>query len=119
MIVRPRLSYRPCVSGGRRSRSLGLRKTALKASKYLVIVHGGSEDIRRAHDVLSAAGGASACQHAGQQHHRERGGQAGCQHHQEHGWCWHRLTLAHGVLAFVFKLVVPGLVVNLFAGGLA
>lgn len=30
-----------------------------------------------------------------------------------------RLTLAHGVLSFAFKLVVPGLGVNLFAGGLA
>ena len=31
----------------------------------------------------------------------------------------HRLTLAHGVLCFVLTLIVPGLVVNLFVGGLA
>ena len=40
-------------------------ETALKASKFLVIVHGGSEDIRRAHDVLSAAGSADVQTHAG------------------------------------------------------
>ncbi|HWS05164.1 MAG TPA: general stress protein [Burkholderiaceae bacterium] len=31
-------------------------ETALKASKFLVIVHGGGDDIRRAHEVLAAAG---------------------------------------------------------------
>ena len=40
-------------------------ETALKASKFLVTVHGGSEDIRRAHDVLSAAGSADVQTHAG------------------------------------------------------
>ena len=40
-------------------------ETALKASKFLVIAHGGSEDLRRAHDVLSAAGSADVQTHAG------------------------------------------------------
>lgn len=31
-------------------------ETALKADKFLVIVHGGADDIRRARDVLTAAG---------------------------------------------------------------
>lgn len=31
-------------------------ETALKASKFLVIVHGGADDIRRAREVLEAAG---------------------------------------------------------------
>ena len=38
-------------------------ETALKASKFLVIVHGGAEDIRRAQDVLSAAGSADVQTH--------------------------------------------------------
>ena len=39
-------------------------ETALKASKFLVIVHGGAVDLRRAHDVLSAAGSADVQTHA-------------------------------------------------------
>ncbi len=31
-------------------------ETALKAGKFVVIVHGGSDDVRRAKDVLTAAG---------------------------------------------------------------
>lgn len=36
-------------------------ETALKASKFLVVVHGGADEVRRARDVL-AAGGASEVQ---------------------------------------------------------
>lgn len=39
-------------------------ETALKASKFLVIVHSGAQDIRRAHDLLSAAGSADVQTHA-------------------------------------------------------
>jgi hypothetical protein len=41
-------------------------ETALKASKFLVIVHGGTDDIRRAKDVLTAAGSTDVQTHAGQ-----------------------------------------------------
>lgn len=39
-------------------------ETALKASKFLVIVNGSAQDIRRAHDVLTAAGSADVQTHA-------------------------------------------------------
>ena len=42
-------------------------ETALKASKFLVIVHGGGDDIRRAHDVLAAAGSSDVQTHPGQE----------------------------------------------------
>lgn len=42
-------------------------ETALKASKFLVIVHGGGDDIRRAHDVLASAGSSDVQTHAGQE----------------------------------------------------
>ncbi len=42
-------------------------ETALKADKFLVIVHGGADDIRRAHGVLTAAGSADVQDHAGTQ----------------------------------------------------
>lgn len=42
-------------------------ETALKASKFLVIVHGGSDDIRRAQDVLATAGSSDVQTHVGQQ----------------------------------------------------
>ena len=41
-------------------------ETALKASKFLVIVHGGGDDIRRAHDVLASASSSDVQTHAGQ-----------------------------------------------------
>lgn len=41
-------------------------ETALKASKFLVIVHGGGDAIRRAHDLLGAAGSTDVQTHAGQ-----------------------------------------------------
>jgi hypothetical protein len=41
-------------------------ETALKASKFLVIVHGSGDDIRRARDVLEAAGSTDVQTHAGQ-----------------------------------------------------
>ena len=41
-------------------------ETALKASKFLVIVHGGGDDIHRAHDMLAAAGSSDVQTHAGQ-----------------------------------------------------
>ena len=41
-------------------------ETALKASKFLVIVHGAGDDIRRAHAVLAAAGSTDVQTHAGQ-----------------------------------------------------
>lgn len=40
-------------------------ETALKASKFLVIVHGGGDDIRRAQDVLATAGSSDVQTHAG------------------------------------------------------
>lgn len=40
-------------------------ETALKASKFLVIVNGRGDDIRRAHDVLAAAGSSDVTTHAG------------------------------------------------------
>ncbi|WP_128002574.1 general stress protein [Piscinibacter defluvii] len=42
-------------------------ETALKASKFLVIVHGGGDDVRRAHDVLASAGSSDVQTHAGQE----------------------------------------------------
>lgn len=42
-------------------------ETALKASKFLVIVHGGGDAIRRAHDVLASAGSNDVQTHAGQE----------------------------------------------------
>jgi hypothetical protein len=42
-------------------------ETALKASRFLVIVHGGSDDIRRAHEVLASAGSSDVQVHAGPQ----------------------------------------------------
>lgn len=41
-------------------------ETALKASKFLVIVHVEGEDLRRAHHVLAAAGSTDVQIHAGQ-----------------------------------------------------
>jgi len=41
-------------------------ETALKASKFLVFVHGGGDAIRRAHDLLGAAGSIDVQTHAGQ-----------------------------------------------------
>ena len=40
-------------------------ETAIKADKFLVIVHGGSDDIRRAHGVLVAAGSDDVQAHPG------------------------------------------------------
>lgn len=40
-------------------------ETAVKADKFLVIVHGEAEDIRRARDVLTAAGSADVQAHPG------------------------------------------------------
>ena len=40
-------------------------ETALKADKFIVIVHGGAADIRRAHEVLTAAGSTDVHAHAG------------------------------------------------------
>ncbi|HEY8708572.1 MAG TPA: general stress protein [Burkholderiaceae bacterium] len=40
-------------------------ETALEADKFLVVVHGGSDDIRRAHEVLTAAGSTDVQAHAG------------------------------------------------------
>lgn len=40
-------------------------ETAVKADKFLVIVHGEAEDIRRARDVLAAAGSADVQAHPG------------------------------------------------------
>ena len=40
-------------------------ETALKADKFIVIVHGGAADIRRAHEVLTAAGSTDVRAHAG------------------------------------------------------
>lgn len=42
-------------------------ETALKASKFLVIVHGGSNDLRRAHDVLASAGSSDVQTHTGKE----------------------------------------------------
>jgi len=42
-------------------------ETALKADKFLVVVHGGADDIRRAQDLLSAAGSTDVQAHAGSQ----------------------------------------------------
>ena len=42
-------------------------ETALKADKFLVIVHGGADAIRRAHAVLTAAGSTDVQAHAGVQ----------------------------------------------------
>jgi uncharacterized membrane protein len=42
-------------------------ETALKADKFLVIVHGGADDILRAQGVLSAAGSTDVQAHAGTQ----------------------------------------------------
>ena len=42
-------------------------ETALKADKFLVIVHGGGDDIRRAKEVLSAAGSTDVQSHASTQ----------------------------------------------------
>ena len=42
-------------------------ETALKADKFLVIVHGGADDIRRAKEVLSAAGSTDVQSHASTQ----------------------------------------------------
>jgi len=39
-------------------------ETALKASKFLVVVHGGADDLRRARDVLAAAGASDVETHA-------------------------------------------------------
>lgn len=39
-------------------------ETALKASKFLVIVHGGSDDLRRAHELLTASGSSDVQTHA-------------------------------------------------------
>lgn len=39
-------------------------ETALKASKFLVIVHGGGDDLRRARDLLSGAGSSDVQTHA-------------------------------------------------------
>ena len=41
--------------------------TALKADKFLVIVHGGADEIRRAQEVLSSAGSTDVQAHAGSQ----------------------------------------------------
>lgn len=41
-------------------------ETALKASKFLVVVHGAGDDIWRARDVLAAAGSSDVQTHAGQ-----------------------------------------------------
>lgn len=41
--------------------------TALKASKFLVIVHAGGTDVSRARDLLAAAGSTDVHTHAGQQ----------------------------------------------------
>ena len=40
-------------------------ETAIEADKFLVIVHGGGEDIRRAHEVLVAAGSDDVQAHPG------------------------------------------------------
>ena len=40
-------------------------ETALKADKFLIVVHGGSEDIKRAREVLVAAGSADVLTHPG------------------------------------------------------
>ncbi len=40
-------------------------ETALKADKFIVIVHGGADVIRRAHEVLTAAGSTDVQAHAG------------------------------------------------------
>ena len=42
-------------------------ETALKADKFLVMVHGGADDIRRAQEELSAAGSTDVQAHAGTQ----------------------------------------------------
>lgn len=42
-------------------------ETALKADKFLVIVHGGADDVRRAQGLLSAAGSKDVQAHAGAQ----------------------------------------------------
>lgn len=40
-------------------------ETALKADKFVVIVHGGSDDIRRAKEVLAASGSSDVQAHSG------------------------------------------------------
>jgi hypothetical protein len=40
-------------------------ETALKADKFLVVVHGGADDMRRAKEVLAAAGSTDVESHAG------------------------------------------------------
>jgi hypothetical protein len=40
-------------------------ETAIKADKFLVIVHGGADAIRRAHDMLTAAGSSDVQAHSG------------------------------------------------------
>lgn len=42
-------------------------ETALKASKFLVIVHGGGAEIRRAHELLADSGSSAVRIHAGQE----------------------------------------------------